>query len=137
MNRRAFKDYLIAIRTRVRKEIMEDEKKISIRIQRIATAQELFDLHGALCRESFELLKLKQHDYADADDPFSNLRSAALLGINPFQLILSRIQEKVLRLNTLVEKGGLKNESARDSILDIINYAVLAQGIIQEGDEKS
>lgn len=85
------------------------------------TREELQEYHEALCNEARELMRRKNEDYACAEDPFRNFRMFGRLGI------LVRMSDKLARLRTFTERGTLsvKDESVRDAIVDLINYAVL------------
>lgn len=100
------------------KFIMESNQKM--------TRDDLRMLHEALCEEARTLMKAKNADYAAISDPFRNFRLFGELGI------LVRLSDKLARLRSFLENGKLevKNETVRDTILDIINYAVLFQGYL-------
>lgn len=96
---------------------------------------ELLPLHEQLCQDARDLMKAKNQDYASDDsDPFSNLTACQTLGVDPVIGVLIRIGDKFARIKSFIEKGELqvKDESVRDSILDSINYLVLAAGMIQD-----
>ena len=97
------------------------------------TSDELNQLHHDLCDDARALMAAKNHDYSSGVDPFHNFRMAKMLGIPTELGVLMRMCDKIARLKTFSEKGVLKveNESYRDAILDIINYAVLFAGIVQ------
>ena len=91
--------------------------------------EDLIMLHKELCEEALELMKRKNSDYAFGDDPFANFRmfgdKHALLGI------VFRLGDKLRRLfkASLGEQLEVSEESARDILLDIINYAVIWHGV--------
>lgn len=89
---------------------------------------DLYLLHTNLCAEALELMKKKNEDYATGNDPFRNFRTFGELGI------LVRMSDKIARLRTFLERGefSVADESCRDSIRDLINYAVLLQGMLVE-----
>jgi hypothetical protein len=75
----------------------------------------------------------KNHDYAGhtEKDPFANFRLCESAGLcSTAAGILVRLSDKLSRLATFVAKGKLtvSDESVEDTILDVINYAVLFQG---------
>src|SRR5207249_10854744 len=72
-----------------------------------------------------KLIVVKNADYSGVDgDPFRNFRRWGLLGI------IVRLTDKVTRLETFVDRGDLqvKSEKVRDTVIDIINYAILFEG---------
>jgi hypothetical protein len=95
------------------------------------TREELFSLHTNLCEEAKQLLIAKNHDYAAETDIFRNFRLFGTLGI------LVRLSDKIARLRTFEETKSfvVKDESVKDTIMDIINYAVLMQGYLKEGEK--
>jgi hypothetical protein len=95
----------------------------------------LFDKHMELTNKARKLMANKNHDYrGGSGDPYANFRSAPQLGITPVQGILLRMNDKMMRVKTFDEKGELqvKDEGLEDALIDIINYAVLIGGLIQE-----
>jgi hypothetical protein len=68
----------------------------------------------------------KQLDYGKGDDPFANVRASSEWGIAPWVGAMVRLNDKVKRLQSLAQNGGLHNESAEDSMRDIAVYAVIA-----------
>jgi hypothetical protein len=92
------------------------------------TRNELLELHVKLCSEAKDLMVKKNHDYGANSDPFRNFRTFGSLGI------LVRLSDKLARLNSFLENGNLsvENESVQDTILDIINYAVLFEGYLED-----
>jgi hypothetical protein len=84
----------------------------------------LYTHHVRLCHDALELMAKKNHDYASIEDPYRNFRQFGRFGI------LVRLGDKFARLRSFEEQGELKvqDESIRDTLLDIINYAVLYYG---------
>lgn len=95
--------------------------------------QQLNDLHTLLCQEAGNLMKLKNQDYAKGDDPFLNFRSAQVVGVEVERGILVRLLDKLSRAGNLISKEpSVVNESMRDTVLDIINYAILFYAVNNE-----
>jgi hypothetical protein len=63
----------------------------------------------------------KNQDYAHQSDPFRNFRMFGTFGI------LVRLSDKIARLRSFEESGQfvVEDERLEDTLLDIINYAVL------------
>lgn len=88
------------------------------------------DLHYKLCLDAANLIAAKNHDYTAGGSPFANFEMASVIGIDPRKGILLRMLDKIKRLETATQDElRVKNESVRDSVLDIINYAVLYYGL--------
>ena len=86
--------------------------------------------HHAMCQEAKELSYKKNCDYAgkQAEDPFANFRRCEKLNVCSMeQGFLVRLTDKFSRLCNFVNSGTLevKDESVRDTCLDIINYIIL------------
>lgn len=97
--------------------------------------EELFDLHDEFTAKAKSLMERKNNDYrSGSGDPYMNFRGATVFGVSPVRGILLHMQDKMCRLATFDEKGELlvKDEGVEDSLVDIINYAVLCGGLIRE-----
>lgn len=76
-----------------------------------------------------KLFVSKGNDYSGADaDTFANIRLAAHIGLvkNPAHSCLVRMMDKIMRLRMLTDPDitrEVKDESVRDTLQDLINYA--------------
>ncbi len=97
---------------------------------------ELFELHKSLCDKGLEIMRAKNQDYAgkSGDSPFQNFERSEVLGIPRELGLLVRVMDKICRIKSFIEAGTLavKGEPVDDAILDIINYMVLLNGMIEE-----
>jgi hypothetical protein len=93
------------------------------------TREELFKLHDDLQSAAKATMQAKNQDYAKETDIFRNFRVFGLLGV------LVRMSDKIARLRTFEERGvfSVKDESVKDTIEDLINYAVIFYAMVQEG----
>lgn len=101
--------------------------------------EELFKLHSDTCSAALNTMRKKNHDYAASSDPFQNFNGSEIYGIHRVKGLLLRVGDKLQRINTFVEKGTLKvdNEGVHDAIEDVINYMILAKGmIVDEANKK-
>jgi len=96
------------------------------------TREELFELHKKMCASALELMKRKNADYSKTS-PFGNFMVAeAIQACTAEAGILVRMTDKISRLVSILDKGNqVKEESVDDTIIDIINYAVLLKGVIE------
>ena len=85
-----------------------------------------------LLRELGELHDQKQADYGSSSDPFANLRSAKLLGIEPWKAALIRANDKMSRLQTFARTGTLNMEGVIDSFKDLAVYAIIMQVLYED-----
>ena len=94
----------------------------------------LFDHHKELSQKAFDIMILKNNDYASGDDPFANFRKGEIFKLCSTEAgILLRITDKISRLSTFTNAGKLsvKTESYEDAIVDIINYCVLFSAYVK------
>jgi len=68
----------------------------------------------------------KSSDYAQDEDPLSNLRESKKLGIPPWIGVVLRMGDKMSRLQQLTHKNAKVKESIQDTLLDIAVYSLLA-----------
>jgi hypothetical protein len=101
------------------------------------TTEELLALHQATSAECYSTMKAKNSDYtggSGVDDPFANFNMAAAMGVDPVIGILLRMGDKMQRIRSFVNDGGLKvkNETVYDACEDIVNYAILIKAMCVE-----
>lgn len=90
------------------------------------TRDDLYAAHETLCAAALDIMRAKNHDYAASDDPLRNLHACRNLGVSTALGIVVRLQDKLCRLANLTRSApAVADESARDTALDVINYAVL------------
>lgn len=98
------------------------------------TPEDLFKIHQELCSRGLALMQKKNADYGANNDALRNFRMAALINVDDAKGILLRMQDKMARIVSFIEKGHLEvtSESWDDSIVDLINYAVLLHACLRE-----
>lgn len=96
------------------------------------TREELFELHTQMCGTALEIMKRKNADYSK-DGPLDNFYVCdAMRAASPLNGIVVRMGDKLSRVVSVAEKGAqVKDESLRDTLIDLINYAVLAAAVLQ------
>lgn len=74
-----------------------------------------------------EILVAKGHDYAGADDRFSNFRLCEAMGIPVWKGIVIRMSDKLSRIMCFAKTDAfkVKDESVEDTLLDLANYCLL------------
>ena len=102
------------------------------------TKEELFELHKTTTAACLEVMMKKNHDYTSGGSVFANFKDSAILGIPPVMGIMLRCIDKFKRIQTFVTMGGLavEGEGVCDAVDDVINYMILAKGMILE-DQRS
>lgn len=91
----------------------------------------------ALLEELRTLHDAKNHDYAQDHDPLSNFRLAAKVGVVPWRGCLVRMSDKWSRVCQLTTGKRPKNESLRDSLIDLSVYALIAILLLEDAERDS
>lgn len=86
----------------------------------------------ALLKEIAELHASKSHDYAPADNPLINFRQTDALGVPAWKGVLVRMTDKWNRIRQLAGGKTPKNESLRDSLVDLAVYALIDVVLLDE-----
>jgi len=92
------------------------------------TKQEYWAFAAKFFEDCQELSKRKNADYTGgSDDPFGNFRAVETLAISTEVGFLTRMMDKMKRVASFVENGTLqvKEESVRDTLIDLANYSCL------------
>ena len=94
------------------------------------TREDLLKIHQDLSSKSYTLMDQKNQDYAGSagTQPFANFERVEALGICSTEKgFLVRLTDKISRLSSFAEAGSfaVTDESLEDTVVDIINYAVL------------
>ncbi|WP_052514436.1 DUF1599 domain-containing protein [Clostridium botulinum] len=85
-----------------------------------------YEKHMEICKEMNEIYKDKNHDYGDSFG-----ETYKTLGIIS---AITRITDKVNRLQSLCTKDALVDESIKDTLMDLANYSIMTL-IELEGEE--
>ena len=103
------------------------------------TQEDLMKHHKDMTARGLDILEKKNTDYkAGSGDAFANFRSAVFLNLRPEKGILLRIQDKMARLTSFLDRDELSvnDESAQDSCLDAMNYLIILSGMLEERKQK-
>ncbi len=97
---------------------------------------DLMILLGMLSGKARRLLYQKAHDYSGNQDKLKNLKLVEAAGIcTAEQGVLVRMLDKLSRAAQLDRPGNeaeVKDESLRDTMVDLINYACLHEALREE-----
>jgi len=88
-------------------------------------------LWGAL-----ELHSKKSLDYGLGKDLLANVRAAEEFAVPAWVGTVIRMNDKVTRIKSFLQKGTLANESLEDSLADIVVYAAIALRLYREQSDK-
>ena len=91
-------------------------------------------LQRHIIEHAMSILHGKRRDYSGTEDPFRNLRSSEVHGVEPWRGTLVRLQDKLSRVRSIMEAGGdmQVKESLLDTFADVINYTCIAAGLVWE-----
>lgn len=91
-----------------------------------------------LCREIAELHSRKNSDYAQDDDPLSNLRRCERISIPAWKGVLVRLEDKWDRTEKVANKGdaAVKDESLIDTLKDTAVYSLLCIILLEEQEKQ-
>ena len=93
----------------------------------------LLDSMAQTFQRCLELAQKKNADYAAGSDPFKNFRASELVGVDPGRAILVRLTDKLSRLGNLLDaEPKVQNESARDTLDDMVNYAAILIALLED-----
>lgn len=99
------------------------------------TLVELLALHDSTCSNARKVMQAKNHDYTCGSvGVFDNFTAAALVGVHPVAGILVRSLDKFKRVQTFLtlDKLAVEGEGVLDALDDVINYMILAKGMLIE-----
>lgn len=90
--------------------------------------------HEEIFSLALKILKPKRVDYG-GQDPFGNFRRSTIFDVPPSRGALIRMMDKISRFHQLAQKGGkgaVSDEKLRDTVIDAVNYMVIAYQLLQE-----
>lgn len=103
------------------------------------TREQLTEKASEFFNECLETLKKKNDDYTgrDADDALKNFKSVEAVGIRTGDGFITRMMDKISRVSGIVrnKEYSVKDESARDTLMDLANYSFLLSAFLSEDQE--
>jgi hypothetical protein len=97
--------------------------------------EQLSRIHQLSCAQAYEIIKAKNADYGASEDALRNFRLVEQMNVPMEVGILTRMADKLARIGKLVTTPGgpsVKDETVDDTILDMINYAIILRAAIAE-----
>ena len=91
-----------------------------------------------LLNEMKEVHDTKRHDYASKEDVFRNFRTSEMGDIPAWKGVAIRIGDKFSRLMSFVKQEELKikDESIKDTLIDLANYSLICAILYEEKKDK-
>ena len=79
----------------------------------------------------------KRHDYADSVDIFQNFRTSEMMGLPAWKGVCIRLGDKFSRIMGFAKKEKLevKDESIKDTLIDMANYAIITLVLYEESQK--
>jgi hypothetical protein len=87
-----------------------------------------------LLEEIADLHSRKNHDYAKTSEPLSNFNRSSALGVEPWRGVLVRMSDKWSRIEQLAGGKVAKNESLRDSLIDLAVYSLIDILLLEDAE---
>nr|WP_242568554.1 DUF1599 domain-containing protein [Clostridium botulinum] len=82
--------------------------------------------HKEICNQLNKIYESKNHDYGDSfGETYKNLGIISAI---------TRITDKVNRLQSLCTKDALVDESIKDTLMDLANYSIMTLIELKEGE---
>lgn len=83
-------------------------------------------------------MERKNADYSGySNHPYANFTAVARLGVDPVHGFLTRMMDKICRIRTLAQQEAkVTDESLKDTISDLANYAMLLAGYLKHVDTR-
>ena len=96
------------------------------------TRTQLIPFLKRLQKEELDLISTKNKDYGAEEDPFANFQWFGELGF------LVRMSDKLMRLKHILENRemNVKDESVKDTLMDLSNYANLLIAYLSNQENK-
>lgn len=89
-------------------------------------------------KKGVELIRIKNADYANSENPFRNFESAYVVGVDIDRAILVRVLDKLSRISNLLKKEAeVKTESIDDTIIDCVNYLAILKAHLESSLTKT
>jgi hypothetical protein len=99
------------------------------------TGNQFINYHAEVVKKMNDIVKVKNTDYSGGgdSDAFNNFTMVEKKGVCSTEAgFLVRMEDKMMRINNLIKNGGaaVKDESIRDTLMDLANYSILMMGYI-------
>jgi len=100
------------------------------------TGKEFIEYHKTVVAKMNDIVRAKNQDYSGGGDcdAFNNFTMVEKKGTCSTEAgFLVRMEDKMMRINNLIKNGSaaVKDESIRDTLMDLANYSILMMGYIE------
>lgn len=120
------------------KQLNQQKRQVRSNEYKPLTTKDFIDGIEETFTKCFDVVKRKNSDYANENDPLYNFNFCQRVGVAPARGILVRLTDKLSRISNLLDREAqVKDESIIDSIEDAINYlAILKEVVIDDSIKK-
>jgi hypothetical protein len=111
----------------------EDGPVPRITVNGVVVSDGIAPLLGKVFQEGMQIALQKNSDYSHGQDPFDNFRDFGVQGI------VVRLGDKYKRAKNYFQKSqtyAVADESLRDTLMDMMNYAAIAVAMLDEKASK-
>jgi hypothetical protein len=92
----------------------------------VTEAEKFLEAFDRMVAEASAIVRTKNADYGTSKEPFSNfLGSELLAGVPVERGMLVRMSDKFIRIRNLLGRPAATDESVRDTLIDLANYALI------------
>jgi hypothetical protein len=92
----------------------------------VTEAEKFLEAFDRMVAEASAIVRTKNADYGTSKEPFSNfLGSELLAGVPVERGMLVRMSDKFIRIRNLMDRPAATDESVRDTLIDLANYALI------------
>lgn len=100
------------------------------------TQEDYLKFHKKFCEKMHEITAAKSSDYSGVDDILANFKSVGGEWIDIG--FYTRMMDKMGRLRNFIMTGSLKvkDESIKDTLMDLANYSILLSAYLDEKKSK-
>ena len=86
-----------------------------------------------------DILKRKNSDYSGKEDTYANFQYCEKLGLCSTEVgIMVRMSDKMTRISNLLKQDAqVKEESIKDTLLDLANYSMILASYIEDKNKKN
>src|SRR5574342_13224 len=123
-------------------EVTEMEKKQRVAALTTTTyayyeEHPIYMLYTKIWNEVRALRDKKGKDYGTVEDPFANIRGSKDFGVRAWVGAAKQADDGLVRIAKYARENHLENDSIRDVMLDLANYAIIMATLWEEEQQEN